>query len=135
MSNSITRLSLNDLKTDRDRFCQELYLGLREYGFVILRDHGIDKSRLDQAYGYAKQLFELPKHIKLKYDSGSGGKRGYTAFGRENAKATRVPSAVRASTFTSPRRAGRSGLARLAFHPSACSSGGCHAAVSQCKKL
>ena len=86
MSNSITRLSLNDLKTDRDRFCQELYLGLREYGFVILRDHGIDKSRLDQAYGYAKQLFELPEHIKLKYDSGSGGKRGYTAFGREKAK-------------------------------------------------
>lgn len=61
-------------------------MGLREYGFVILRDHGIEKARLDQAYNYAKQLFELPEQIKLKYDSGSGGKRGYTAFGRENAK-------------------------------------------------
>lgn len=86
MSNAITRLSLHDLDTDRERFCQELYLGLREYGFVILRDHGIDKTRLDQAYDYAKQLFELPVDTKLKYDSGSGGARGYTAFGRENAK-------------------------------------------------
>ena len=86
MSNAITRLSLHDLDRDREKFCQELYSGLREYGFVILRDHGIDKTRLDRAYDYAKQLFELPVDTKLKYDSGSGGARGYTAFGRENAK-------------------------------------------------
>ncbi len=86
MSNAITRLSLDDLKSDRNGFCQALYSGLREYGFVILRDHGIDKARLDQAYDYARQLFELPVETKLKYDSGSGGARGYTAFGRENAK-------------------------------------------------
>ena len=35
----------------------------------------------------AERLFALPVETKLKYDSGDGGRRGYTAFGRENAKA------------------------------------------------
>ena len=86
MSNEIKRLSLPDLEQNREEFLSELYLGLREYGFVILGEHNISRDKLDHAYELGKQFFELPVDAKLKYDSGSGGARGYTAFGRENAK-------------------------------------------------
>lgn len=86
MSNEIKRLKLSDLENNREEFISELYQGLKEYGFVVLQEHCIDKSVLDRAYSLAKQLFDLPDQTKLRYDSGPGGARGYTAFGRENAK-------------------------------------------------
>lgn len=87
MSNEIKNLSMLDLDgPNRDQFLQDLYSGLKEYGFVVLKDHNINRARLDEAYALAKEFFELPLDVKLQYDSGSGGARGYTAFGRENAK-------------------------------------------------
>ena len=87
MSSEIKHLSMLDLNgPNREHFQQELYTGLKEFGFVVLKDHNINRDRLDEAYDLAKAFFKLPLETKLKYDSGSGGARGYTAFGRENAK-------------------------------------------------
>ena len=86
MSNAIKRLSMKELEKNRENFLNELFTGLQEYGFVVLRDHAIDRQRLDHAYQLLERLFALPVETKLKYDSGDGGRRGYTAFGRENAK-------------------------------------------------
>ena len=86
MRNAIKRLSMKDLEKNREIFLKELFTGLQEYGFVVLRDHAIDRQRLDHAYLLLERLFSLPVEAKLKYDSGDGGRRGYTAFGRENAK-------------------------------------------------
>jgi isopenicillin N synthase-like dioxygenase len=82
---AIKNLSLQDLETDREGFTQELFEGLKQYGFVVLRDHGISSLEIRKAYTLIEQLFQLPLATKLKYDSGSGGARGYSAFGRENA--------------------------------------------------
>ncbi len=82
---AIKNLSLKDLESDRKGFTQELFEGLKTYGFVVIRDHGITASEISRAYELVEQLFQLPLETKLKYDSGSGGARGYTAFGRENA--------------------------------------------------
>ncbi len=82
---AIKNLSLEDLKANRARFTDELFDGLKTYGFVVLRDHGISAAEIREAYQLVEQLFQLPVATKLKYDSGSGGARGYTAFGRENA--------------------------------------------------
>ncbi|MFK7863099.1 MAG: isopenicillin N synthase family dioxygenase [Pseudohongiellaceae bacterium] len=82
---AIKNLSLLDLESDRDLFTQELFAGLKKYGFVVIRDHGISSEEMKKAYGLVERLFELPLETKLQYDSGSGGARGYTAFGRENA--------------------------------------------------
>ena len=82
---AIKNLSLKDLASDREGFTKELFDGLKTYGFVVLRDHGISSSEIQDAYKLVEQLFNLPIETKLKYDSGSGGARGYTAFGRENA--------------------------------------------------
>jgi len=86
MANEIKRLSMKDLESNRDEFLSELYTGLKEYGFVVLRDHNINRNKLDRAYAQLQELFNLPLETKLKYDSGEGGRRGYVAFGRENAK-------------------------------------------------
>lgn len=82
---AIKNLSLLDLKTDREAFTHELFTGLKEYGFVVIRDHGISAEEMAKTYSLVERLFELPIATKLQYDSGSGGARGYTAFGRENA--------------------------------------------------
>jgi isopenicillin N synthase-like dioxygenase len=86
MSNAIKRLSMRDLEENRESFLSELLTGLQECGFVILRDHAIDCPRREHAYHLLERLFALPVETKLKYDSKDGGRRGYTAFGRENAK-------------------------------------------------
>jgi isopenicillin N synthase-like dioxygenase len=84
-SDTIKNLSLLDLETDREKFTQELFEGLKECGFVVIRDHGISVEEMAKTYSLVERLFELPVKTKLQYDSGSGGARGYTAFGRENA--------------------------------------------------
>ena len=86
MGNAIKRLSMRDLEENRESFLSELLTGLQECGFVILRDHAIDCPRREHAYHLLERLFALPIETKLKYDSKDGGRRGYTAFGRENAK-------------------------------------------------
>lgn len=81
----IKNLSLLDLEADRETFTRELFEGLKECGFVVIRDHGISSQDMAKTYSLVERLFELPVATKLQYDSGSGGARGYTAFGRENA--------------------------------------------------
>ncbi len=85
MSTEIKHLSVHDLQKEPEIFVSDLYSGLTDCGFVVLRDHGISKADLDKAYALIKAFFDLPLETKLKYDSGRGGARGYTAFGRENA--------------------------------------------------
>ncbi len=81
----IKHLSVLDLERNPDAFTQSLYSGLTDCGFVVLRDHGINKADLNKAYELIEAFFKQPLETKLRYDSGQGGARGYTAFGRENA--------------------------------------------------
>ncbi|MFC3301579.1 isopenicillin N synthase family dioxygenase [Parvularcula lutaonensis] len=68
-----------------------LYKALTDTGFVVITDHGIDLSRLEDAYRAVEDFFALPTEEKEKYVVGKDGQRGYTAFGRENAKGNDVP--------------------------------------------
>jgi len=70
----------------RERFISELYTSLSDYGFVRIKHHGIDTAMLENAYALNRMLFAQPEQEKLSYSIGSGGERGYTAFGREVAK-------------------------------------------------
>lgn len=72
---------------DRHQFVDELYRGLKEYGFIVLKDHTIEQQKVDQAYEYLHQFFALPTEVKMKYDDrGNGNQRGYTPFKKEHAK-------------------------------------------------
>ena len=71
----------------RTKFINDFWIGLKDYGFVVLKDHTISNTLLNEAYDLAKALFDLPLEKKLSYRSKlAGGQRGYTAFGEEHAK-------------------------------------------------
>jgi isopenicillin N synthase-like dioxygenase len=73
-------------------FVDQLFEGLKEYGFIILRDHPIDIPLLRQAYSLSEKLFDLPLKTKETYISkAGGGQRGYTPFGKEHAKNSKFP--------------------------------------------
>jgi isopenicillin N synthase-like dioxygenase len=87
MTRNVPELSLKDF-TDGDAarraaFSDAMMRGLQEYGFFILKDHGVPLDLLQRAYGEAERLFALPEETKRKY---AAGLRGYTPFGVEHAK-------------------------------------------------
>lgn len=69
----------------------ELGRSFSEYGFAIIRDHGIPADLIERAEEMSKQFFALPDEVKRTYHiPGGGGARGYTPFGTEKAKDARV---------------------------------------------
>jgi isopenicillin N synthase-like dioxygenase len=94
--NKVPELSLRDYthgsKATQLAFVDRLFSGLKEYGFVILKDHPIQVNLLRQAYALSEQLFALPIDVKESYVSkAGGGQRGYTPFGKEHAKNSALP--------------------------------------------
>jgi isopenicillin N synthase-like dioxygenase len=86
-SDSVASVSLADADKDPAAFAQELGQSFVDYGFAILRDHGVPQELIDRAEEKAKAFFALPDEVKRKYlIPGGGGARGYTAFGVETAK-------------------------------------------------
>jgi isopenicillin N synthase-like dioxygenase len=86
-SDHIASVSLKDADRDPKAFSDELGHSFVDYGFAIVRDHGIPQELIDRAEQLSKQFFALPEDAKRKYlIPGSGGARGYTAFGVETAK-------------------------------------------------
>lgn len=75
----------------RTNFQQALYAGFRHFGFIILKDHGIDETLLQRAYDLSASYFALPEDEKRKHIIGLGGQRGYTPFGTEHAKGNHFP--------------------------------------------
>ncbi len=72
-------------------FVDQLFAGLKEYGFIILKDHPIDVALLRKAYALSEALFALPEGDKRSLISpAGGGQRGYTPFGQEHAKNSKL---------------------------------------------
>ena len=69
----------------------ELGRSFEEYGFAVVRDHGIPQGLIDRAEELSKAFFALPDETKRAYHiAGGGGARGYTPFGTEKAKDAKV---------------------------------------------
>jgi isopenicillin N synthase-like dioxygenase len=77
-------------KTDQIKFIEQLYKGIKDYGFIILKDHNVSEELLHKAYEVQEKFFRLPTESKLKYSGIAGGQRGYTPFGKEHAKDAKV---------------------------------------------
>ncbi len=77
---------------ERSNFVQQLGDAFHQVGFVGVKNHGISQHLVDQFYREAKQFFSLPIANKRRYEiSGLAGQRGYTSFGKEHAKHSKVP--------------------------------------------
>ena len=65
---------------------EELGRSFAEYGFAVVRDHGISQELIERAEEASKAFFALPENVKKSYKlDGGGGARGYTPFGTEKA--------------------------------------------------
>lgn len=74
--------------TEREQrdFVDKLFLGIKDYGFIVLNDHGVSPALFASAYEAMAQFFGQPEAVKMKYAGVHGGQRGYTPFGKEHAK-------------------------------------------------
>jgi isopenicillin N synthase-like dioxygenase len=78
-------------ESEKTHFIDRLFSGLKEYGFIILKDHPIQVDLLRRAYELSQRLFALPAENKYEYVSAAGaGVRGYTPFGKEHAKNSKI---------------------------------------------
>lgn len=73
-------------KSEQVAFINELFRGIKDYGFIILKDHDVSPTLLAEAYKMLEQFYALPTETKLQYAKAAGGQRGYTPFGKEHAK-------------------------------------------------
>lgn len=78
-------------QNDKVKFVDDIFSGLKDYGFIILKDHTIEQKKIDRAYELVKAFFELPLETKMKYKMNNGGQRGYTPFKTEHAKDNKNP--------------------------------------------
>lgn len=74
-------------EVERNEFISLLFSGMKDYGFVILKDHEVSADLLKKAYEVLEKFYKLDSATKMQYVSAQGGgQRGYTAFGTEQAK-------------------------------------------------
>ena len=87
MNNTLTDIASVSLAQPLETIADELGRSFGEYGFAVVRDHGIPQDLIDRAEAAAKAFFALPENVKRAYKlEGGGGARGYTPFGTEKAK-------------------------------------------------
>ena len=82
---------VNGSQSDKIKFVDDITLGLKDYGFIILKDHTIEHKKIEHAYAMVKEFFALPSDTKIKYMGNNGGQRGYTPFKTEHAKNNKNP--------------------------------------------
>lgn len=96
MANTIPRVDLSDFTSGnwerKKKFVDALGKAYEDVGFVAVINHGISNEVIDNLYKYIKVFFTLPNNTKDKYeDKELAGQRGYTSFGREQAKGFDTP--------------------------------------------
>jgi isopenicillin N synthase-like dioxygenase len=82
---------VNGSSQDQVKFVDNIFNGLKDYGFIILTDHTVDQAKVDRAYEHAHEFFNLDEATKKKYTGVKGGQRGYTPFKVEHAKNNNNP--------------------------------------------
>jgi isopenicillin N synthase-like dioxygenase len=82
---------VNGNDEDRKAFVADLGKAFHEVGFVGVINHQVPKDLIDNFYRVSKEFFSMPVDTKRKYEvAGLAGQRGYTSFGKEHAKQSKV---------------------------------------------
>lgn len=95
---SVTGIPMVDLSlfttTDTAKqqdFVNQLGNAFVEVGFVAVINHGIPQELVKQFYEASYRFFSMSDEVKAKYEiPGLAGQRGYTSFGKEHAKHSKV---------------------------------------------
>lgn len=87
----MTQIASVSIARPLSEVADELGRSFAEYGFAVIRDHGIPADLIVRAEDMSKAFFALPEEVKRSYIlPGGGGARGYTPFGTEKAKDAKV---------------------------------------------
>jgi len=87
----MTQIASVSLQRPLEEMAEELGRSFEEYGFAIVRDHGIPREIIARAEDASRAFFALPDEVKRQYKlPGLGGARGYMPFGIERAKDAKV---------------------------------------------
>ena len=87
MAANMAEIASVSLTRPLGEFSRELGQSFKEFGFAIVRDHGIPAELIARAEEVSRAFFALPEAVKLRYRMpGQGGARGYTPFRAERAK-------------------------------------------------
>ncbi|KAH7341163.1 thymine dioxygenase [Pyrenochaeta sp. MPI-SDFR-AT-0127] len=72
-------------KEEKERVAREIDDAFRKVGFVYLKNHGVKKGVVDEAFEWSKRFFALPLQTKMLAPHPPGGShhRGYSAPGVE----------------------------------------------------
>jgi isopenicillin N synthase-like dioxygenase len=82
---------VNGTPEQRQAFVAKLGQAFHEIGFVGVVNHGVSKQLIDDFYAASQAFFALPEAAKRQYEvPGLAGQRGYTSFGKEHAKQSKV---------------------------------------------
>lgn len=78
-------------EAEKSHFVKSLGKAFHEIGFVAVKNHGIPLHLIDGFYMTAKEFFGMDTDTKRGYEvPGLAGQRGYTSFGKEHAKQSKV---------------------------------------------
>ena len=81
----------NGSRNEQLTFIDAVGSAFSEIGFVALKGHFLDDTLTKHLYASVKDFFALPEATKLQYEiEGMAGQRGYTSFGRETAKGSKI---------------------------------------------
>lgn len=76
---------------DKAHFIEAIGQAFHNVGFVGVVNHGISKELVEGFYKSSKDFFSLPVDNKRSYElKNMAGQRGYTSFGTEHAKQSKV---------------------------------------------
>jgi isopenicillin N synthase-like dioxygenase len=89
---SISELDFAEQARDPAQFGRDLVAGLRETGFIVIRNHTIPQPAIDAVEVASKAFFALPVETKTAYAMPEHHfQRGYSPFGTESAKDQDAP--------------------------------------------
>lgn len=88
----IATLDFSDHAHDRVAFGRKLVAGMRETGFIVIRNHTIPQTDVNAVQSASKAFFELSEDVKRGYAMPDHQfQRGYSPFGTESAKDRDAP--------------------------------------------
>lgn len=92
MKIEIPIVDLSEFSTQKTDFANQLGKHYQQFGFVGFTNHGISDDTINAARRAFELFFQLDESTKQAYAiTGTGGARGYTGFGVEQAKDHDVP--------------------------------------------
>ncbi|WP_420823050.1 isopenicillin N synthase family dioxygenase [Vitreimonas flagellata] len=84
---ALPTLNMHDRRANPEAFAKAMGESYAQFGFAVVRDHGLDPAMIERALAATKAFFALPEDVKRRYQvKGGGGQRGYVPFGTEAAK-------------------------------------------------